>query len=79
MISKISMEENRIVITKDSDFYDTFILKQIPYKIIFLKTGNISKSDLINLFEQKIDTILRLIYENSIVELDSDPTKITAK
>lgn len=73
------MEENRIVITKDSDFYDTFILKQIPYKIIFLKTGNISKSDLINLFEQKIDTILRLIYENSIVELDSDPTKITAK
>ncbi len=77
LINKISIEENRIVITKDSDFYNSFILSKVPYKIIFVKTGNISKADLINLFEKNLDTLLLLIQENSIIELDSSQVKIS--
>jgi predicted nuclease of predicted toxin-antitoxin system len=73
LINKISIEENRIVITKDSDFYNSFILRQVPYKIIFVKTGNISKLELIKLFEKNLDTI----QENSIIELDSSQIRIS--
>ena len=77
LINKISIEENRIVITKDSDFYNSFILSKVPYKIIFVKTGNISKANLINLFKNNLNTLLSLIQENSIIELDSSEIKIS--
>lgn len=77
LINKISIEENRIVITKDSDFYNSFIISKVPYKIIFVKTGNISKANLIKLFEKNLDTLLFLIQENSIIELDYSEIKIS--
>jgi predicted nuclease of predicted toxin-antitoxin system len=36
MINQISVAEKRIVITKDSDFFDSFIIKKEPYKLIFV-------------------------------------------
>ncbi|MEO6638714.1 MAG: DUF5615 family PIN-like protein [Ginsengibacter sp.] len=42
-INKLSIEEERILITKDSDFYQSFIIRKEPYKLIFVKLGNTSK------------------------------------
>ncbi|WP_413172897.1 DUF5615 family PIN-like protein [Anabaena azotica] len=41
-INKISILEKRIVITKDKDFLDSFLIKQEPYKLLLVTTGNIS-------------------------------------
>ncbi len=50
IINELSIEQKRIVITKDSDFLKSFIVKQMPYKLILVKLGNTSKSELIQFF-----------------------------
>jgi predicted nuclease of predicted toxin-antitoxin system len=47
IINQISIAGQRILITKDSDFYDSFIIRKEPYKLIFVKLGNTSKKELI--------------------------------
>jgi len=37
----ICTEEKRVVITKDSDFLESFIVNGKPEKLILVKTGNI--------------------------------------
>jgi predicted nuclease of predicted toxin-antitoxin system len=58
-IVRIAIADNRIVITKDSDFLDNYLLKGAPPKILLLKLGNISNRDLlyaIDLYLQQIVT-----------------------
>ncbi len=49
-INRLSLAENRIVISKDADFYDSFTAKKEPYKLLHVKTGNIKNSQLLELF-----------------------------
>src|SRR5437016_4650303 len=58
-INRLSLSEIRIVISKDGDFYDRFKAKKEPYKLLHVRTGNISNAKLIELFEKNIGTILR--------------------
>jgi predicted nuclease of predicted toxin-antitoxin system len=37
VINSISVNEQRILITKDSDFFDSFIIRNEPYKFILVK------------------------------------------
>ena len=50
-IVQIAIEENRIVVTKDSDFFDHYLLKGAPPRVLLLEVGNISNKVLIGLFE----------------------------
>lgn len=45
-INEISISENYAVITKDVDFYYSFIAKQGPYKLALVKLGNMRLNDL---------------------------------
>jgi predicted nuclease of predicted toxin-antitoxin system len=49
-ITRLSMEEERIVISKDADFVNSFLLHGQPYKLLLVSTGNISTNDLLELF-----------------------------
>jgi len=49
-IREISILENRIVITKDSDFVDSHYIKNVPPKLLLVSTGNIKNKELFNLF-----------------------------
>ncbi len=69
IINKISMEEQRIVITKDSDFYHSFIIKKEPFKLIFVKLGNTSKDDLLNFFSNKFSEIISAIETEDLILL----------
>lgn len=46
-INAILLAQSRIVISKDSDFYNSYIQKVEPYKLIYLTIGNISSEKLI--------------------------------
>jgi len=70
-IRAISVKENRIVITKDSDFLDSFYVNAIPPKLLLVSTGNIKNSALINIFDSNIDKIMELFSEYSFIELDN--------
>ncbi len=72
IINYISVTEQRIVITKDSDFLDSFILKQEPYKLILVKLGNTSKNDLLKFFADKFDEIIEKIKTEQMILLTKD-------
>ncbi len=40
-INELSLHEQRVVITKDENFVDTFLLRHQPYKLLLVATGNI--------------------------------------
>jgi len=50
-IIELADKEERIVVTKDSDFLDNYILQGLPQKLLIVSTGNINNNDLIRLFE----------------------------
>ncbi|MDE0471921.1 MAG: DUF5615 family PIN-like protein [Ekhidna sp.] len=67
-----SIQENRIVIAKDYDFLESFILKEEPQKLIIVKTGNISNNELMKLFSTYLDTIIKMITGSNLVEIHKD-------
>jgi predicted nuclease of predicted toxin-antitoxin system len=70
-IREISVRENRIVITKDSDFLDSFYITGIPPKLLLVSTGNIKNKVLIHLFETNFDGITKLFETYNLIELDN--------
>jgi predicted nuclease of predicted toxin-antitoxin system len=68
-INAQSILEQRIVITKDADFVNSFILKKQPYKLLLISTGNISNDDLITLFTQYIADIEQALTTNEYIEI----------
>ena len=53
----VATEQNRIIISKDSDFSDYYHLKGAPPKILLLQFGNVSNSDLTAYFDRYLDVI----------------------
>lgn len=72
IISQISISEQRILITKDSDFFDGFIIKGEPYKLILVKLGNTSKKDLIQYFHIHFEEIIEKINVEEMVLLSEE-------
>jgi predicted nuclease of predicted toxin-antitoxin system len=64
--------ENRIVITKDVDFLESFLIKALPKKLIIVRTGNIPNSQLIDLFAKNLDLITQLIQKSNLIEISSN-------
>ena len=71
-IIEICEKQNRIIITKDSDFYDSKIIRNKPKKLIVIQTGNIRNEILFTLFETHFDKIIQLIEQFDVVEMNLD-------
>ena len=70
-IRDLSVEQDRIVISKDSDFLDSHLIVGIPKKFLYISTGNIINRDLILLIEQNLLQIIQLFKEYDLIELDN--------
>jgi predicted nuclease of predicted toxin-antitoxin system len=68
-INGLSIREQRIVITKDSDFWDSFYVSQEPYKLLLVTTGNISNKELESLFVKNLEQLSRLFEQHSLIEM----------
>jgi predicted nuclease of predicted toxin-antitoxin system len=42
IINQVSVLEQRVVVSKDSDFFYSHVLQGRPWKLLLIKTGNIS-------------------------------------
>jgi len=71
-IRKISTDQNRIVITKDSDFLDSHLINGIPPKLLLVTTGNIINKSLIQLFDNHFETIVNLFKSYDLIELNNE-------
>jgi predicted nuclease of predicted toxin-antitoxin system len=56
-INEMSVSGQRVVVTKDSDFVASFLLRQEPWKLLLVSTGNIHNDELISLFLANIEKI----------------------
>jgi len=69
-INELSLREQRVVITKDEDFVDLFLLRHEPYKLLLIATGNISNRELERLFQDNLEEIVKAFESCDFVELD---------
>ena len=59
-ITQIAISESRIVITKDSDFFDNYLLHGTPPPVLLLQFGNIRNDELIGFFKSNMANIQQL-------------------
>lgn len=60
-IIKIALEEDRIILTKDQDFMDNYLVNGSPPKVIMLKFGNIGNKELLRYFNSNQVNLVRLL------------------
>lgn len=75
-IIKLSLDEEWIIITKDSDFYHSFMIKKVPRKLIFVRVGNMGLGELKEFFKNNIDSIVDSILKGNLKELKREQIKI---
>jgi predicted nuclease of predicted toxin-antitoxin system len=75
-INAISLREQRIVITKDLDFWDSFYIRQEPFKLLLITTGNISNKELEALFIKNVEQITKLFEQYSLIEMSRDAVTV---
>ena len=68
-LNAISIQEKRVVVTKETDFVDSFLLFKEPYKLLAVSTGNISNKDLEALFTPLVPTIVTTFQSHDYAEL----------
>lgn len=61
--------EGRIVVTKDADFLDSYLLFGKPAKLLLVKTGNIPDSDLLKLFQDNLNILQSEFIQCNFVEM----------
>ncbi|HRQ36588.1 MAG TPA: DUF5615 family PIN-like protein [Chloroflexota bacterium] len=70
VINQLSIDQQRIVITKDADFVHSHLVRGRPHKLLLISTGNIKNDDLLWLFEQNLAQLTEAFVACSFVELD---------
>ena len=68
-ICEIADSESRLVVTKDRDFVDAFILRGTPRRLLFISTGNIGNDALIVLFARRLPEIEAVSATSRFIEL----------
>lgn len=72
VIRQIATRDKRVVITKDSDFLNSYLLFKQPSQLLLITTGNIKNRKLLDLFRQTIESIDELFTLCSFTELSND-------
>jgi predicted nuclease of predicted toxin-antitoxin system len=68
-INDLSVRDQRVVITKDEDFVNSFLIARRPYKLLLISTGNIRNSELMALIAPNIPAIVQIFVGHDFVEL----------
>jgi predicted nuclease of predicted toxin-antitoxin system len=78
VINQVSMSDQRVVITKDTDFYYSHLLQARPWKLVLLRTGNIGVADLKKLLLEHLGAIESALRNFTLVELDRHVVNVVA-
>jgi predicted nuclease of predicted toxin-antitoxin system len=70
IINQVSLVEQRVVISKDADFFYSHVLEGSPWKLLLIKTGNISAQELCALLERNLLLIETALENHILVEID---------
>lgn len=67
---EVSLTEHCVVVTKDSDFVESFLLRREPWKLLLVSTGNIVNSELLRLFLLNIEQLSESFKTFDFIELN---------
>ena len=67
---EFSNAEQAVVVTKDADFVQSFVLRREPWKLLLVSTGNIGNNELLNIFHLNIRQVSDLFETYDFVELN---------
>jgi predicted nuclease of predicted toxin-antitoxin system len=68
-INQLSIDEQRVVISKDLDFIESLLISNKPYKLIYIATGNITNQKILDIFSHNIDIITKYTQEYRLIEI----------
>lgn len=71
-ILDLAEREDRIVVTKDDDFVQSFLLAGRPPKLLFIATGNISNTALENLICANLTLITEAFEAHRFIEIGNE-------
>jgi predicted nuclease of predicted toxin-antitoxin system len=79
-IAKFSDLNDLILITKDFDFKNSFLVNKTPKKLIKINLGNISNTQLIEIFDRFITEIetINNNHNQFMIEIDTNFIKVTS-
>jgi len=69
-LNELSTREQYILVTKDSDFVESFFLQHQPWKLLLVSTGNISNTELHKLFLSNMERLIEGFEGNRFIELN---------
>ncbi|PJZ71530.1 toxin PIN [Leptospira perolatii] len=61
-----------VLVTKDSDFLDSYLIKKKPRKLLIVTTGNIKNKELFSLFNQFLSKIVEEFQDSGWLELSNE-------
>ena len=76
VINELSVTDQRVVISKDTDFYYSHVLHGRPWKLLLVRTGNLRTRELKDLFQREFPAIVRALESHSLVELDRTSVQV---
>jgi len=68
-INEISVRESRVVVTKDSDFVDSLLIRREPWKRLLVTTGNIQNHALGSLLLANLAMAVEAFATHDCIEL----------
>ena len=68
-IIKLALDQKRIVVTKDNDFLESFLLNSKPEKLILVRTGNIPNKVLLKIFADNLKLINLAFSRSNLIEI----------
>ena len=75
-INQITILEDRALITKDSDFYYSYLSTRRPYKLVLVKLGNMRLGELKAYFERNAPGIIELLEKHSFLILEAERIRV---
>ena len=69
-LNQLSVAEERVLVTKDTDFVDSLIVQGLPFKLLLVSTGNISNRDLSEIFFRNLAAIIDGFGAHDFIEID---------
>src|SRR6476646_6648619 len=70
VLISLSFVEQFVVVTKDSDFVESFLLRREPWKLLLVSTGNIGNNELLRLFLSNINQLAESFSSFDFIELN---------
>jgi predicted nuclease of predicted toxin-antitoxin system len=68
-IIEVALKEARVIISKDLDFLESFLVHSKPRKLILVRTGNVSNKQLLKIFDNNFDLIHAMLVRSNLIEL----------